>query len=188
MIDNPGAGYFTTPTITITDPAASINATAIVNGETDSTGGNILSGYQTKIVELANGFDAGDLIVRLDMIKPAGTDVAVYYKVLSNQDKDSFISKKWQKMTKVPSTNVNSPDQSTIINTEYRHSLDISQIEYFDGDRSYPLGGKFKYFAIKLALTAQDPTVIPMVDSLKVLAVPGENKVTPLIDGGTFIP
>jgi hypothetical protein len=188
MIDNPGAGYFTTPTITITDPAASINATAIVNGETDSTGGNVLSGYQTKIVELANGFDAGDLIVRLDMIKPAGTDVGVYYKVLSNQDKDSFVSKKWQKMTKVPSTAIDSPDQSTIVNTEYRHSLDISQIEYFDGDRSYPLGGKFKYFAIKLALTAQDPTVIPMIDSLKVLAVPGENKVTPLIDGGTFIP
>jgi hypothetical protein len=190
-ITDPGAGYFTTPTITLAEAAATANgtnATAVVNGETDSTGGNVLSGYQTKIVELANGFDAGDLIVRLDMIKPAGTDVEVYYKVLSNQDKDSFVSKKWQRMTKVPSTAVDSPDQNTIVNTEYRHSLDISQIEYFDGDRSYPLGGKFKYFAIKLALTAQDPTVIPMVDSLKVLAVPGENKVTPLIDGGTFIP
>ena len=188
MIDNPGAGYFTTPTITITDPAATTNATAVVNGETDSTGGNVLSGYQTKIVELADGFDAGDLIVRLDMIKPAGTDVEVYYKVLSAQDKDSFVSKKWQRMTKVPSTAIDSPDQSTIVRTEYRHSLDISQIEYFDGDVSYPLGGKFKYFAIKLALTAQDPTVVPMVDSLKVLAVPGEIAVTPLIDGGTFIP
>jgi hypothetical protein len=36
-----------------------------------------------------------------------------------------------------------------------------------------PVGGKFKYFAIKLRLTAADPSVPPYVDTLVVQAVPG---------------
>jgi hypothetical protein len=36
-----------------------------------------------------------------------------------------------------------------------------------------PLGGTFKQFAVKIRLTAEDPTVVPSVESLKVIAVPG---------------
>lgn len=183
---NPGAGYLSTPTVTISEPSATSNATAVVAGETDADGGNILCGYQTKIVELADGLDAGDLIVRIDAIKPAGTDVAVYFKVLSGQDKDPFVSKKWQKMTKTTATDVNSADQNDIVRIEYKHDLKRGEIEYFEGNTSYPLGRRFKYFAIKLRLTAQDPTVVPMVDSIKVLAVPGETPVLPLINGGNY--
>jgi hypothetical protein len=184
---NPGAGYLSTPTVTISEPAAGANATAIVAGETDADGGNILCGYQTKIVELADGLDAGDLIVRLDAIKPAGTDIAVYFKVLSGQDKDPFVSKKWQKMTKTTATDINSPDQNHIVRIEYKHNLKRGEIEYFEGNTAYPLGKRFKYFAIKIRLTAQDPTVVPMVDSIKVLAVPGETPVLPLINGGAYV-
>lgn len=188
-IINPGAGYFTAPTVTLAEATSSANATAVVNGETDnSTGGNILSGYQTKIVELAEGINAGDLIVRLDAIRPPGTDIGVYFKVLSPLDKDPFASKKWQKMTKV--NELYSLDQNQNVRLEYRFApdgLDLlkGEIEYFEGDKAYPLGKVFKYFAIKLRLTAQDPTVVPLVDSLKVLAVPGESE-PPTISGGGY--
>lgn len=187
-IINPGAGYFTAPTVTLVEAAASANATAVVNGETNASGGNIFAGYQTKIVELAEGIYAGDLIVRLDAIRPPGTDIGVYFKVLSPLDKDNFASKKWQKMTKV--NNLYSPDQNQNVRLEYRFApegLDKlkGEIEYFEGDKSYPLGKVFKYFAIKLRLTAQDPTVVPSVDSLKVLAVPGESE-APTISGGGY--
>ena len=170
-IINPGSGYFTTPTITFAEAGVSSNATAVINGETDSSGGNILSKYQTKIVTLEEGFDAGDLVVRLDAIKPRGTDVAIYFKVLSALDSDSFVNKKWQKMTKVRD-NI-SPDQTKRVPLEYRYSLSKGSIEYFDGARTLPLGGTFKYFAVKVRLTAEDPTVVPVVESLKVIAVPG---------------
>jgi len=182
-IINPGAGYFTAPTITIEEPAVASNATAVVNGENNTSGGNIFAGYQTKIVELAEGIYAGDLIVRLDVVRPPGTDVGVYFKVLSPFDKDQFVSKKWVKMEKV--NNLYSPDQNSNVRLEYRFALDKGEIEYFEGDKSFPLGKVFKYFAIKLRLTAQDPTVVPMVDSLKVLAVPGESEL-PSIDGGGY--
>lgn len=170
-IINPGAGYFSTPTITIAEPSASSNATAIINGETDASGGNILAKYQTKIVTLEDGFDAGDLVVRMDAVKPFGTDIAVYFKVLSALDSDPFVSKKWQKMTKVRDNS--SPDQVKRVPLEFRYSLTKGTIEYFDGARVLPLGGTFKYFAVKIRMTAEDPTVVPFVESLKVMAVPG---------------
>lgn len=170
-IINPGSGYFTSPTITIAEAAASSNATAIINGETDASGGNILCRYQTKIVTLEDGFDAGDLVVRMNAYKPQGTDIAVYFKVLSAQDSDPFVFKKWQKMTVV--NDYNSSDQSTTVPLEYRFSLRKGTIEYFDGARTLPLGGTFKYFAVKIRMTAEDPTVVPSVESLRVIAVPG---------------
>lgn len=170
-ITNPGSGYYTSPTITIQEPGATVNATAVISGETESIGGNILSKYQTKIVTLEEGFDAGDLVVRLDAIKPIGTDVVVYFKVLSGQDFDNFNDKKWQIMTKVRD-NV-SPDMLKKVSLEYRHSLTRGSIVYTEGDKTYPIGGTFKQFAIKIGLTASDPTIVPSVESLRVIAVPG---------------
>lgn len=182
-IIDPGSGYFTTPTITISEPGATKNATALINGETDATGGNILAKYQTKVVTLKDGFDAGDLIVRMNAIKPQGTQVAVYFKVLSAADTDPFVSKTWQKMTPVAESV--SPDQATAVPLEYRYSLSNGRISYFDGKRAMPLNGTFKNFAIKIRLTAEDPTVVPMVDTMTVLAVPGDEPINP-IDGGYF--
>jgi len=170
-IVNPGAGYFTSPTVTIAEPSATSNATAIVNGENDVSGGNILTKYQTKIVTLEDGFDSGDLIVRLNAIKPNGTDVAVYFKVLSALDSDAFTAKKWQKMQVVRDNfSINSTQRVPL---EFRHSLEKGTISYTEGTNTYPLGGTFKYFAIKICLTAEDPSVIPYVESMRAVAVPG---------------
>jgi hypothetical protein len=182
-IIDPGSGYFTTPTITISEPGALLNATAVINGETDASGGNILAKYQTKIVTLKDGFDAGDLVVRMDAIKPQGTQIAVYFKVLSAADTDPFVSKTWQKMT--PVVDLISPDQSTSVSIEYRYSLNNGRISYFDGRRSMPLNGNFKYFAVKIRMTAEDPTVMPLVESMTVLAVPGDEALSG-IDGGYY--
>lgn len=170
-ITNPGSGYYSTPEIFIVEPGAPANATAVIAGETESSGGNILAKYQTKIVTLEDGFDAGDLVVRLDAIKPAGTDVAVYFKILSAKDIDNFNDKKWKLMRKVRD-NI-SADLNKPVPLEYRFSLTKGNIEYKEGDKMYPIGGTFKQFAIKIRLTSSDPTLAPSVDSLRVIAVPG---------------
>jgi hypothetical protein len=183
-IINPGSGYFATPRLTISEDGASSNARAVINGETDASGGNILSKYQTKVVTLEDGFDSGDLIVKMDAIKPAGTEIGVYFKVLSALDSDPFDAKKWKRMT-VVADNV-SKDQFTLVPLEFRFNISKGQIEYFEGNKAYPLGGSFKYFAIKLRMTAQDPTVVPMIENLKVIAVPGETPIVTDVDGGFY--
>lgn len=179
-----GSGYFTSPTVTISEPGASSNAQAIVNGETDISGGNNLARYITKIVELEDGLDAGDLIVKINAIKPQGTDIQVYFKVLSGLDSDAFTNKVWQKMT-VLKDNI-SPDQIKLVPLEYRYNNEKGQIEYFDGVKSQPLGGTFKYFAVKIVMTASDPTVVPMIEDLRIVAVPGEIPVTNDVDAGFY--
>jgi hypothetical protein len=174
IITNPGSGYVTTPTITIADPSVATDnttATAVINGETDRERGNMLCRYQTRVVTLPGSLEAGDLVVNLKAIKPSGTDVEVYYKVLSQADSSPFETKNWQRMTR--KVNRISPDQKTPVDLEYRHSFTTGTIQYFDGTSSMPVGGKFKYFAIKLRLTAADPSVPPYVDTLVVQAVPG---------------
>jgi hypothetical protein len=183
-IINPGSGYFSTPTITFAEPVgATKNAAAIINGETDAAGGNILAKYQTKVVTLKDGFDAGDLVVRLEAIKPQGTQIAVYLKVLSAADSDPFVSKTWQRMT--PVVDQSSADQATKVSLEYRHNLNNGRISYFDGRKAMPLDGTFKHFAVKIRMTAEDPTVVPSVESMTVLAVPGDGSVAG-IDGGYY--
>lgn len=170
-ITYPGSGYYSTPTITIREPGAASNATAIIAGETDKFGGNMLCKYQTKVVTLEDGFDAGDLVVRLDAVKPVGTDIAVYLKILSGKDLDNFNDKNWRLMSKVRDNS--SPDQVKRVPLEYRHSLTKGSIEYIEGDKVYPIGGTFKQFAVKVCLLSKDPTIVPLVESLRVIAVPG---------------
>lgn len=181
---NPGSGYLSTPRMTIAEDGATVNARAIINGETDASGGNILAKYQTKIVTLEDGFESGDLVVKMDAIKPSGTEVAVYFKVLSALDADTFDNKKWKRMNVI--TNNVSKDQFTKVPLEFRFNLSKGQIEYFEGNKAYPLGGTFKYFAVKVRLIAQDPTVVPMVENLKVIAVPGETPISTVTDAGFY--
>lgn len=62
------------------------------------------SRYISRRVELADGFEANDLNVYLDVNRPVGTDIRVYYKVLNEADSDSFDSKFYQEMTLEGST------------------------------------------------------------------------------------
>ena len=170
VVDEPGSGYYTAPTITIGEPSNAVNASAVVAGENGASGGNCRARYVTKPVTLADGFDAGDLRVYLDCNRPVGTDINVYYKVKSGEDSQPFEDKKWQLMKKVNDNT--SKDQNQIIELEYRPSLDVNKISYVENGVTYPLGGKFKYYAIKIVLTAQSPTVVPYVTNYRAIATP----------------
>jgi len=57
------------------------------------------SRYITRRVALNDGFEASDLTVYLDVNRPAGTDIKVYYKILNENDNDNFDDKFYQEMT-----------------------------------------------------------------------------------------
>lgn len=170
VIDNPGSGYYTTPTITFSEAAASVNATAVIAGETGKNGGNCRARYVTRTITLADGFDAGDMRVYLDCNRPVGTDVNVYYKVKSASDSDPFEEKNWKLMKKV--TDIFSKDQEEVIELEYRPSLDVNLLSYVENGITYPIGGTFKQFALKIVLTAKDASVTPSVRNFRAIATP----------------
>ena len=170
-IINPGSGYTTSPTVTITEPSATSNAIIQAWSEDRKNGGNMLARYVSKTVTLEQGFDAGDIVVGLSAYRPVGTDILAYVKVLSSLDPDSIDDKSWVPLQKVRD-NV-SPDLKTPTNIEYKYSLTKGQISYNQDNKQYPLGGTFKQFKVKLCLTSSDPTVTPRVDMMRVIAVPG---------------
>jgi hypothetical protein len=173
-IDKMGSGYIVSPTITIAEPGVATNATAIFNGEDGIAGGNGLARYVTRQITLADGFDAGDLVVYLSAVRPQGTDVNVYYKVLSRQDTQPFTSVPWRIMSKA--VDIFSPDQKTPISLTFNTGTNaigpIGSVNYTYNGIQYPLGGKFANFAIKIVLTANDPTVPPEVQSMQAISVP----------------
>lgn len=73
-------------------------ALSIMNEEHPTGPYSSSSRYITRRVELADGFEANDLAVYLDVNRPAGTDIKVYYKVLNEEDNDSFDDKFYQEM------------------------------------------------------------------------------------------
>lgn len=168
IVDNPGSGYITTPTITFSEPGIASNATGVIAGETGSIGGNCKVRYVTKQITLA--IDGGDLRVYLDANRPAGTNIHVYYKVMSSSDAQQFADKKWQLMNKV--SDIYSQDQNQIIELEYRPNLLKGVLSYTENGVVYPLGGKFKYFAVKIVMTAGDTTVYPSVLNFRAIATP----------------
>jgi hypothetical protein len=168
-IINPGAGYIVAPTITISEPGAPANANAFITGENAQFGGNGQTRYVTKQITLASGFAGGDLQVFVDAIRPQGTDIEVYYKVMSGTDTDNFTNKVWQLMSKAQ--DIYSPDQSTQVTLNY-NTGGSGVLSYIQNGVTYPLGGSFQYFAIKIVLYANDTTVPPVVQDFRAVAIP----------------
>lgn len=166
-----GSGYSEAPTVTISEitGTGNVNATAIVIGENGSSGGNYLSRYITRRVELADGFDAGDLRVYLTAYKPSTTDIQVYYKVMNESDPDDFDNKNYVKMQQATLSTVYSTNTNEYIEYQFRPSLTKDFINYTVGSTTYE---SFKYFAIKIVMSSTNTTIVPKIRDLRVIALP----------------
>lgn len=172
VITDPGSGYITTPSIQIVSGNATpnSNATAVIAGETGKSGGNIQAKYITREIVLDDGFESGDIRVFMDAVRPTGTDINVYYKVKSVEDNDRFADKSWQLMPKFKDNYSKNP--FSLIALEFRPNLFENRLSYVENGVTYPLGGKFKSFAIKVVLTSTDPSLVPKIKNLRIIATP----------------
>jgi hypothetical protein len=168
VVTAPGSGYFGTPTITITGDGS--GAVASFNSEESGSGGNMKARYITRKVTLADGFDAGDLKVYLDAYKPTGTDLSVYYKVLNSTDNTEFEQRPYIQMTQV-GKDVRSRDESEFIEYEFVPNVSEGKIKYNPNDDQNQFK-TFKYFAIKIVLTARFSSIVPKVKNLRIMALP----------------
>jgi hypothetical protein len=169
-LSNPGSGYTGQASISFSG-GSGVNANAIIAAETSSQGGPADARYVTRVVTLAEGFDAGDIRAYITAYKPLGTEIYLYYKVKNLADPEPFENKSWTLMTqKTPST-LFSDDVSDFIEYEYRGSSSSSETEsisYTSGNATYD---RFNQFAIKIVLRAAKTTVVPIVYDLRAIAL-----------------
>jgi hypothetical protein len=168
-----GSGYTGSPTVTIT-PASGGGSGAVVsyNGEDKKTGGPAVARYITRNVTLRDGFESGDLRVYLTALKPAGSNILVYYKILSQADPDSIENKDYQLMTELGNPNFVSINDEDFRELTFAPGVDGSannSVSYLSGSSSY---ATFKTFAIKIVMTGTDTTNIPKVKDLRAIALP----------------
>lgn len=169
-VDNYGTGYVDDVTVTITGTGT--GAEAEVSTETGVSGGPAMARYISKVVTLVDGFDAGDLRVFLTAVKPAGSNVQVYYKIHNSLDPDSIESSTWIRMVQKTSEFTYSTDGEQI-EYEYRPSLSSNNVIYTTNDTTYKT---FNQFMVKVVLSS-DGTVaskIPYVYDLRAIALPGD--------------
>jgi hypothetical protein len=175
VVDVGGTGYTTSPTITISaPPVTGGNTTSVVayNGEDKKTGGNSVTRYMTRRVTLNDGFDSGDLRVYLTGYKPSGSNIYIYYKLLSRSDSDTFESKNYQLMTEIGNGNfvsqtkndyrelVFAPGITGVANNSVSYTTDASTFK------------SFKTFSIKIVMSGTNTTNVPKIRDIRAIALP----------------
>jgi hypothetical protein len=165
--DNNGRSYYRTPTVTLSGGSGT-GATAEVISEESSSGGNFAARYITRKVTLADGFEAGDLKVYMDAFKPAGTDIAVYYRILNSNDTTPFEERPYILMEQVGQ---GFEDNTMFMEYEFAPSLTSDRARYSvdDKDNQYR---SFKHFAIKIVMKSNFESVYPIIQNLRVMALP----------------
>lgn len=105
---------------------ANASAVTMTTGNEENPAGPYVadSRYITRRVELGDGFEANDLIVYLDVNRPAGTSIKVYYKVLSEFDSDNFDDKLYGEM-QLEGTATFTANRSTYVTEKYIVPSDV---------------------------------------------------------------
>jgi hypothetical protein len=129
-------------------------------------GGDALARYITRRVTLTDGFDATDLKIYLTINKPAGTNVTVYYKVLSQFDPAVFDDKLWVAMNQTSQLSTVALTDDEFIAYEY---------STVGGNTNYVVSGAtyttFKTFTIKIVMTSNSTATIPRIADMRTIAL-----------------
>ncbi len=170
-----GSGYLTTPTASVVDSNTTpgTGTSIIIHGEDQSFGGNGIAKYFTKKVVLTPGSDSGDLRVYYTAYKPQGTEVYIYYKILSRTDTQNFDDGYWQLMTQITNTNTYSSTRNDLIEYEWAPGMNNvanNQLSYVSTNgQTY---NNFSQFAIKVVMATNDRTNVPFLTDIRALALP----------------
>jgi hypothetical protein len=155
----------------------------------DRESGNALVRYYTKPVVLADGQEAEDLVVYVSAYKPQGTGIAVYARVLNDEDPEGIGAKDFTPLTQVtPSTvyseGLNRTDfkeyeytfparkasEVSSANTHaYLNSENSSILQYNGNDGA--IYKTYKTFVIKIVLTSASSSIIPVVNDMRAIAL-----------------
>lgn len=130
--------------------------------ETLATGGNALSKYITRRATLVTGLEATDLKAYLIAKKPVGTDIKVYYRVGvvggTVIDQNEYVEMEVE--TSGVLTDVD------FVTYKYKTPYEVS-----GNSVATATGDRFNTYAIKIVMLSSNPTVVPEIKNLRVIAV-----------------
>ena len=137
-----------------------------VTSTVTKSGGGAVAKYITKSINLADGFDATNINVTVDINRPSGTDVKVYYKILPTEKNTPINEESWVEMV---------PEYSLPASTG---SLDFKEYRFFpvgaivsNIPQDSPITSKFNSFKIKIVMLSSDVTRSPKLRDLRVIAL-----------------
>ena len=162
--------------ITITQSGGSgTGAELQVLSEEGANGGNSKMRYITKIIDLAPGMEARAIKLFLSGKEPAGSNIYVYYKVRSREDREDIQYKKWNLMKRSgPDQDYFTPRVSPIAGsqgdsvTEYEFDTD-QVVSYQDSDGN--THDTFGSFSIKIVGHATNKAKPPVINNMRAVAV-----------------
>jgi hypothetical protein len=172
-----GSGYLDDFTISyprVGDAGTTVtaNATIVLNSEFVESSGPCEAKYITKPIILADGFDAGDIRVFLAGNKQGNSEISVFYKILNSSDTTIFKDRPYQKMVCInPSP---APSQTSFEFTEFEFRPSAISNEVLYTSTNGVTYDNFKTFAIKIVMTSSDPTIVPKVKDLRIIALPAD--------------
>ena len=145
--------------------------------EDSASGGNLTNKYISKIVTLADGQDAEDLIVKIKAYRPPTTDVKVWMKIRNAEDGQEFNLRPWIEMTKEGNEAFSSLiskndfiDYTFVVPTSMLGDPNnTGPIQYTASNGSLLV--TFKQFSIKIGLLATNSSVVPRVGELRAIAL-----------------
>jgi hypothetical protein len=107
---------------------------------------------------------------------PLGSQIYVYYKVLSAQDPSTFKSAGWQLMTTVSGQNLYSTSRTNL--NEYECAPGVYNSNVANNtpivytNATGQTFNSFTQFAIKVVLATSDNTMVPFLSDIRALALP----------------
>jgi hypothetical protein len=136
----------------------------LYHGEDYQSGGPALTRYFTKPVNLATGFDACDLTVYFDALRPNGSNIDVYYKILSGTaDNGRLDDQSWRLM-------VQKTSDARVSDSAY-HAFEYHTISGCAADSETDTTDKFRMFAIKVVMSTSDTTYVPTIKNFRAIAL-----------------
>lgn len=144
-------------------------------GETNPIGGNLTNKYISKIVTLAEGQDAEDMLLYVTAYRPPLTDFKVYVKFKNNEDSDLMTAIDWIELNKA--TEIFSSKSITTDYKEFEFRIPEASKTGPNGEFQYTNSQGatftgFKYFQIKIGLTGSgDKSITPKVADLRAIAL-----------------
>lgn len=136
-------------------------------GEIGKRGGNALAKYITKPIVLADGFDASNICVTLDINRPSGTDVKVYYKALPTEKSTPISDESWVEMV------LENSISSTNTSYEYKEHrfFPSGAFDQFGVPADSPISVRFNTFQVKIVLLSNNKTQSPKCRDLRIIAL-----------------
>jgi hypothetical protein len=132
-----------------------------------SAGGTALARYITKPINLSSSFEASNLAVTVDINKPSGTDVKVYYKTLPTEKTTPISDENWVLM------NLESTVASSLSNYDFREHryFPSGAFDSYGVPQDNPITARFNTFQIKIVMLSTSEANTPRLRDLRIIAL-----------------